>query len=156
MQSLNYWVLTIDSDFCTIGDLIQTGHGWIFSRDCDVGAPRSGDCCLIFDIKDQKFKKIGVFQRGVDKQPQYNGQVRLDFDIRVSNKKTLPISLLCLRRKWKKTTSQIQMPIPKPDKFIPMTRCQFDTALELWWGVTNFTDSVNNDFSLQKLPKDAT
>lgn len=147
MQSIKYWILTIDSDFCSVGDLIQTGHGWNFSRDCDVGTPRRGDSCLVFDSRDQKFKKIGVFLGGVDKQAHQNGQVRFDFDIRVSNKKTLPISLRCLRKRWKSATFLIKFPMPKPDKLAQITRHQFDTALSLWWGVSNFTDLLNEDLS---------
>ena len=135
-----YWILSLNPEFCTVDDLKLGRHGFVYDGVLNSIGVKEGDVAILFDSHARSFKTIGRFLSSVGVGEVIDaGTVRHDFLLNVANKRNSATKLVDLR----KELLLVKHPISKrgwPTKgFTKLTSREFDQLMENWWGFAEFS-----------------
>ena len=141
---IQFWILCLDPDYCTIDDLRYGRHGIAHDNVKECIGEEKGDVAILFDAKERGFRTIGHFVSSVGTgKIQNNGYVEHHFEIEVAHKRNSLTKIAELN----KTILSDKHPVRKRTWltrcFTKLTPREFDELMEAWWGVQNLSSKLS-------------
>ncbi len=139
-DKIQYWILSLNPDLCTVDDLKLGRHGFVYDGVLNSIGVKERDVAILFDSHARSFKTIGRFLSSVGVGEVIDaGMVRHDFLLKVAHKRNSATKLVDL----KKELLLVKHPASKrgwpTEGFTKLTSREFDQLMEAWWGFIEFS-----------------
>jgi hypothetical protein len=137
---IQFWILRLDTDYCTIDDLRYGRHGFAHDNVKQCVGVEKGDVAILFDAKKRGFRTIGHFVSSVGAgKIQDNGYVEHAFEIEVAHKRDALTKIAELNKSILSDKHPVRKRTWLTRCFTKLTPPEFDELMEAWWGVKNLS-----------------
>jgi hypothetical protein len=143
---LQYWLLVIDTNFCTADDLRLDEHGWNYDLGGYAPAACKNDLAVLFDCTSEKFLTLGTFRRELAITKDEDSNLwRYDFWIKVSNKRESKRALADVKKSLNIQNHLLNSADWQSRVLSPLKREEFDDLIHAWWGIDSFSELIEDN-----------
>jgi len=143
---LQYWLLVIDTNFCTTDDLRLGEHGWNYDIGGHAPAACKNDLVVLFDGTSEKFLTLGTLRHELSITKDEDSNLwRYDFWIKVSNKRESKKALADVKKSLNIQNHLLNAADWRSRVLSPLTLEEFDDLIQAWWGVNIFPELIEGN-----------